>query len=113
MCRSIGLPERQGPLPAFIRRMLNHGGCRGRNPTRVSGITIMEYVMKKRIEKAKQLLENTNYTITRIAVIIGFSSAAHFSTTFRKRLGISPSEYRTSYNAYNVCGGDLEKLVIE
>ncbi len=63
----------------------------------VSGITIMEYLMKKRIEKAKQLLENSNYTITRIAVIIGFSSAAHFSTTFRKRLGMSPSEYRTSY----------------
>ncbi|WP_082967570.1 bifunctional transcriptional activator/DNA repair enzyme AdaA [Paenibacillus oryzae] len=64
---------------------------------RVSGITIMEYVMKKRIEMAKQLLENSNYTITRIAVINGFSSAAHFSTTFRKWLGISPSGYRSSF----------------
>ena len=48
----------------------------------------------EKIDEAKKLLRDTDQTMEQIAEHIGFGSAVHFSRTFRKKLGISPSEYR-------------------
>ncbi|WP_145921957.1 hypothetical protein [Paenibacillus sp. O199] len=64
--------------------------------------------MKKRIEKAKQLLENSKYTITRFAIIIGLSSAAHFASTtniynYHKVSGLSAlSDYVNATDMQNL-----------
>jgi AraC-like DNA-binding protein len=61
-----------------------------------TGKTPYEYLIDIKIEKAIELLKNRNYSITEICDLCGFTSHSHFSTTFKKRLGLSPSEYRKS-----------------
>ncbi|REA63642.1 AraC family transcriptional regulator [Dyadobacter luteus] len=55
-----------------------------------------EYIRKLRIDKSLQLLESTNYTLTEIAYLTGFSDQSHFTRIFKKQTGRLPSEYRKS-----------------
>lgn len=61
---------------------------------REMGMGFNEYVTGLRIEKAKNLLDQTNEKVSRIAQDCGFRSASYFIVVFRKQMGISPSEYR-------------------
>lgn len=56
--------------------------------------TIIEYLNTIRINKAKELLKNTDYTITEISQLVGYDSLQYFSRIFRKNIGSSPSEFR-------------------
>ena len=56
--------------------------------------TIEQFVIRLRIEKAKELLTYKDQNISEIAYKIGYSSAAHFSRQFKKLVGVSPSQYR-------------------
>ncbi len=56
--------------------------------------TIYEELSKVRIESAKQLLRESQATITEVAQQCGFSSLHYFSKSFKKTVGISPKEYR-------------------
>ena len=58
--------------------------------------TPMGYLIKIRIEKSKKLLK-TDISITEISLSCGFSSTSHFSTSFLKYNGMTPTEYRESY----------------
>lgn len=60
------------------------------------GCTINDFITKKRIEKAKSLLKNTDYSIEDVAGKTGFSSASYFSKCFKKAVGISPLKYKKS-----------------
>lgn len=62
--------------------------------TREYGISPINYVISCRIEEAKQLLKNDDYTLSLISRMLGFSSQSYFSQTFKKIVGISPNEYR-------------------
>ncbi|MGX1930104.1 chromate resistance protein ChrB domain-containing protein [Flagellimonas sp. 2504JD4-2] len=53
-----------------------------------------EYIRKLRIEKALDLLETTNYSLSEIAYLSGFSDQSHFTRIFKKHMGIPPSLYR-------------------
>lgn len=53
-----------------------------------------EYVRKQRIEKAISLIENTEYTLTEIAYMTGFSDQSHFTRIFKAHTGKNPSAYR-------------------
>lgn len=57
-----------------------------------------QYLVRKRIARAKELLRTTDLPITEICMAIGFESLGSFSTLFRKVAGISPSAYRVSCN---------------
>ncbi|GAI70768.1 unnamed protein product, partial [marine sediment metagenome] len=59
-----------------------------------TGSTLLEYLTKVRIEETKRLLENTQWTATRIAFEVGFSDQSYFCKVFKKNEGISPSDYR-------------------
>jgi AraC family transcriptional regulator len=54
------------------------------------------YIVRRRLERAGNLLITTGRSITEISLECGFESPGSFSTLFRKRLGTSPSEYRRS-----------------
>ena len=56
--------------------------------------TPQEYVTKKRMEAACQLLKQSNQSITAIAVTLGHSSSQYFATVFKTYFGLTPSEYR-------------------
>jgi len=53
-----------------------------------------DYIRKLRIEKAIDYLNNSAYTLTKIAYLTGFSDQSHFTRIFKKYMGVSPSEYR-------------------
>jgi len=53
-----------------------------------------EYIRKLRIEKAKQLMVNSAYSLTEIAYLTGFSDQSHFTRIFKKHTGQSPSEFK-------------------
>ena len=53
-----------------------------------------EYINQFRMEKAKQLLLNTNLTATEISKKIGFNDSNYFFRLFKKYVGVSPSELR-------------------
>lgn len=59
-----------------------------------TGVTPHQYVISQRIERAKELLQRTDMTITEIAYLLGFSTPAHFTHHFRRKTGATPSELR-------------------
>ena len=61
------------------------------------GTTINNYLIAKRITRAKQLLRFTDMTVDEIGVAVGMTDANYFSRMFRKVEGISPREYRKQW----------------
>jgi YesN/AraC family two-component response regulator len=53
-----------------------------------------EYIRKMRIEKAIHLIDTTNYSLTEIAYLTGFSDQSHFNRIFKKQTGQNPSLYK-------------------
>ncbi len=51
------------------------------------------YFNNRKMEKAKELIDKRSYTYTEIASMLGFESIHYFSLSFKKKWGISPSEY--------------------
>ncbi|PXV91026.1 two-component system response regulator YesN [Lachnotalea glycerini] len=58
-----------------------------------TGETFIEALTKKRIEKAKSLMENTALKAYEIAIEVGFSDPHYFSIIFKKHTGLTPTEY--------------------
>ena len=61
------------------------------------GVTPMEYVSRRRIERAQDLLRATNLTVTEVCMAVGFSSLGSFSSRFRALVGENPSEFQQRY----------------
>lgn len=61
---------------------------------KTSGEGCNEYIVRKRMEKAKILLETTNIKVVRIAADVGYKDTNYFSLTFKKNIGVSPLQYR-------------------
>jgi len=62
---------------------------------REKGESVMKYLMKLRIERAKALLKE-ELPLSVVAVQTGFGNVFHFSRTFRRTTGFSPSQYRAT-----------------
>lgn len=58
------------------------------------GCSVHEYLHEARLARAKEMLRNSGSTVAEVAYESGFSSPAYFSTVFKTRYKISPSEYR-------------------
>ena len=61
------------------------------------GMSPMEYLIDIRIKESKILLRTTNYSISQVADIVGFTTPTYFSKQFRKSTGISPTDYREQF----------------
>lgn len=60
----------------------------------LTGLTIHQYVLEVKLQKARHLLENKTYpTSAEVAYACGFNSPGHFSRTFQKHYGKRPGEY--------------------
>ena len=59
-----------------------------------TGLTPNDYLLRLRVEKAKELLARPGQSVTDIALATGFSSAQYFSNVFRKYAGQTPRDYR-------------------
>lgn len=60
------------------------------------GQSFMEYIMAKRIEKAKQLLGNKDSLVFEVGEKVGYDNPNYFSRIFKKYTGMSPSQYKES-----------------
>ena len=53
-----------------------------------------DYMRKMRIQKAIELMDTTDYSLTEIAYLTGFSDQSHFNRIFKKQTGQNPSSYK-------------------
>ena len=53
-----------------------------------------QYILSRRIERAKELLRDTSTPIADVALAVGFSSQSHLSNWFLRTVGVSPASYR-------------------
>jgi AraC-like DNA-binding protein len=60
----------------------------------VEGITLEQYIIRQKIEKAKELLFYDELNLSQIASQLGYSSVAHLSAQFKKVTGMTPSELK-------------------
>ena len=58
-----------------------------------------QYLIERRIEKAKELLRHRRMTVTDVCFEVGFESLGSFSTLFRQRVGDAPTGYRQQQRA--------------
>ncbi len=82
ICKHIGLSKMQ--LYRKIKALLN---C-----------NVNEYILNKRLQKSKFMLQNEELSISEIAYKVGFSSPAYFSTVFKSKFNLTPSEYKENRN---------------
>lgn len=61
------------------------------------GVSPYQFLLQQRIERAKQLLKQTDRSIMEIALDCGFSSHSHLSKQFRQVAGVTPKAYRASF----------------
>lgn len=64
-----------------------------------TGETPLQYLHQLRIQGAKELLQNTNLSVGDVAYRTGYQDLAHFTRLFKRILGVTPSQYRTTVRA--------------
>jgi AraC family transcriptional regulator len=59
-----------------------------------TGTTPHQYVMRQRVERAQELLRESQLALVEIATQVGFETQSHFTSVFRRLVGITPKRYR-------------------
>ena len=60
----------------------------------ITGKSPNEYLRIKRLKKAAELLQQNEYGVTEISLLVGFSSSTYFSSCFKKQFGVTPTDFR-------------------
>jgi transcriptional regulator GlxA family with amidase domain len=63
---------------------------------RATGVSPGRYLQQLRLEHARELLRDSNLSVTEIAAKVGYQDVAYFSTLFRLHMSLSPTAYRKS-----------------
>jgi AraC-like DNA-binding protein len=61
----------------------------------LNGVTPWEYITALRVEKAAELLANSDMSVLEVATACGFNSASNFNRAFRKVTGFTPRDFRS------------------
>ncbi len=77
---------------------------------KVTGFTLTDYIQMTRIRNTQAMLINTGVPITEAAGLCGFCSFSQFNRTFRKHIGMSPSQYRRQYK---LAGSEAERQAVQ
>lgn len=80
------LAEKAGYHPYHLNRLFK----------KATGMSIHQYILNVRIEKAKEYLLNTELSVADISVLCGFGSPYHLSNAFKKKVSLSPALYRNA-----------------
>lgn len=104
-----GLSGPLGRAAGYIRRhiaepalsLADAAGCAGLSPSYLSALfrreldrTFTGYVTETRLDRARQLLRETDLPAGQVARAVGFRDAHYFSALFKKHTGLSPTAYR-------------------
>lgn len=60
------------------------------------GITLQHYIRKEKVRQAKELLLYSSYSCSEIVALLCFSTQSHFSSAFKREVGMTPAKYRES-----------------
>jgi AraC family transcriptional regulator len=64
-----------------------------------TGVAPYQYVLIQRVERAKQLLKQPEFSLAEIASASGFANQSHFTRQFRQLTGVTPKTYRDTLSA--------------
>jgi AraC-like DNA-binding protein len=81
-----GLASRYGLNPSYFSRLFH----------RHAGMPLVEFVNKARVQRSCQLLKRSDASILEVAVAVGYNNLSHFNRCFRRTMGMSPREYRST-----------------
>lgn len=70
-----------------------------------TGENFIEYITRIRIEKAKELLMETSYSMKEICAQVGYSDPNYFSRSFKKNVGVTPTEYKEQQTGQHMWKG--------
>lgn len=63
----------------------------------MTGYSPIQYITRRRVGEAQSLLLSTDYTVTQIAAMVGYSNPSHFNQHFTRYVGVTPRNYRKTY----------------
>jgi len=63
------------------------------------GVAPHQYVIRRRVERAKELLDTTDLPIVEVALAVGCANQSHFSALFHRITGLTPHSYRAAQQA--------------
>lgn len=65
-----------------------------------TGVSLSHYIRDKKISEARNLLRDTDYSISEISEMLGYNSLSYFSKVFHQICSCSPKEYLTNHNLF-------------
>lgn len=79
---------------------------------RTTGRTPYRYLTSLRIDRAKQLLTDTETPIVDVSLAVGYESQSHFTTVFRRTVGVTPGAYRrlSARPLKTICGLEAGRI---
>lgn len=86
-----------------VTQMVAHSGLAERSFkrrfTQATGMSPLEYVHTLRLEEAKQMLETGDTPVEAIAVEVGYQDSSFFGRLFRRKVGLTPAQYRRRFGS--------------
>ncbi len=79
----------RGVSPAYVSRVARE----------VTGLTCTELLQQRRLEKARQLLRDTDSPILSVCQSVGYNNSSYFYRIFEEKEGVSPKAYRSSHRS--------------
>jgi AraC-like DNA-binding protein len=80
----------------FVSDMATSRTLLYRKINNATGMSIKEFILDMRMKRAAQLLRDSHYNISEIALMVGFNDSKYFSTSFKKHYGKPPKEFKNS-----------------
>ena len=91
--------------PEPVARVVEHAGIPERTVKRrfkaATGTTLMDHVQNLRIEEAKRQLETGDSSFDDISSEVGYENPGFFRALFKRRTGLTPSQYRKMFQSFN------------
>lgn len=78
---------------------------------RQTGESITEYIIKRKINAAKNMLKYSNYSLSQISETLAFSCQSYFTQQFRIREGVTPKRYRDMFSFSTEINTDLKEKI--
>lgn len=88
------LPDGDLSVEGLATKMFTTRGNLNRKVKDIAGITTQQFVLQVRLEEACRLLRDSDIPITEVGFRCGFDSAVTFSRAFKRKTGLSPTQYR-------------------
>ena len=81
------LAEHVGLTPSYLSALFK----------KKTGLSVSDYIMKKKIETAENMLRYTESSYSEIAATLSFSSQSHFIKAMKAQTGMTPRQYRNHF----------------